>query len=578
MKRKLLTILLGAIAVFACAFGFAGCDLFDTGDTADGKSGGNKECVHTIIYCPAKEATCKETGNTEFWYCNSCGKYFSDEDGKTQIAVRDTTLEKTGHREVTDPAIPATCTTAGKTAGRHCVVCNTVTLAQTVVPAGHKIVIIPAVPATCTRAGKTEGQSCSVCNKVIVSQHIVEPAKHKEVIDEGVEATCTEDGKTEGSHCSACDEILVAQERIPAGHTEVTDERVEATCTENGKTEGKHCSACDEVLVAQEVIPAGHKEVIDPAVEATCLASGLTEGKHCSRCKEVLIAQTVIPQTDHVRVTDSAVGATCSAEGKTEGEHCSVCNTIFTAQQVIEKLPHSGSGKLCTACGALMVAATEGLTFAEKTLTITRRAAYSGSVDITGPGSAGTVTIVGYEVTGGVDVRGELIIPESHNDKPVLGIRDSAFRSNTQIRSVTVPNGVRYIGIEAFAYCTTIREVHLADSVEEIGVSAFRGCTYLYVDFKCPKNLTKVTDKLFSGNTALKQVIICGNVTEVSLTAFTDCTALTDIYFEGTQERWDQVKRSWNNVNPTINFYSETEPTESGNFWHYVDGVATKWN
>ncbi len=25
-------------------------------------------------------------------------------------------------------------------------------------------------------------------------------------------------------------------------------------------------------------------------------------------------------------------------------------------------------------------------------------------------------------------------------------------------------------------------------------------------------------------------------------------------------------------------FYSETKPTNTGNYWHYVDGVATKWS
>jgi hypothetical protein len=24
-------------------------------------------------------------------------------------------------------------------------------------------------------------------------------------------------------------------------------------------------------------------------------------------------------------------------------------------------------------------------------------------------------------------------------------------------------------------------------------------------------------------------------------------------------------------------YYSETEPTEPGNYWHYVDGVPTPW-
>ena len=44
-----------------------------------------------------------------------------------------------GHTEVVDSAVAATCTTDGKTAGKHCGSCNTVIVAQTAIPAsGHK--------------------------------------------------------------------------------------------------------------------------------------------------------------------------------------------------------------------------------------------------------------------------------------------------------------------------------------------------------------------------------------------------------------------------------------------------------
>ena len=35
--------------------------------------------------------------------------------------------------------------------------------------------------------------------------------------------------------------------------------------------------------------------------------------------------------------------------------------------------------------------------------------------------------------------------------------------------------------------------------------------------------------------------------------------------------RNDEIK------NATIYFYSETAPTEPGNYWRYVDGVPTPW-
>ena len=119
----------------------------------------------------------------------------------------------------------------------------------------HNAVTDKAVPATCTKAGKTEGSHCSVCGQVIVAQKTVDAKGHKEETDRAVDATCEKTGKTEGAHCKVCGEILVAQETVKAkGHTPVTDKTVPATFKAAGKTEGSHCSTCGKVLVAQKTV------------------------------------------------------------------------------------------------------------------------------------------------------------------------------------------------------------------------------------------------------------------------------------------------------------------------------------
>ena len=54
---------------------------------------------HTnLVKTDAKQATHLAEGNTEYWYCDGCNKYFSDEDGTKEIALADTVLPKlTGH-------------------------------------------------------------------------------------------------------------------------------------------------------------------------------------------------------------------------------------------------------------------------------------------------------------------------------------------------------------------------------------------------------------------------------------------------------------------------------------------------
>ena len=260
------------------------------------------------------------------------------------------------HTEVIDEAVEATCTTEGKTEGKHCSECNEVIVAQQTVPAkGHTEVVDEAVEATCTTEGKTEGKHCSVCNEVIVAQQTVPANGHTEAVDAAVDATCTTAGKTEGKHCSVCNEVIVAQQTVPAkGHTEAVDKAVAPTCTVDGKTEGKHCSDCNEVLVAQQTVPAnGHTEAVDAAVEATCTATGKTEGKHCSVCNDVLVAQQIVPAKGHTEVVDAAVEATCTATGLTEGKHCSVCKTVIVEQTEVPVKNHIYDNKydaFCNVC------------------------------------------------------------------------------------------------------------------------------------------------------------------------------------------------------------------------------------
>ena len=65
---------------------------------------------HKLTHTPAKAATCTEDGNIEYWYCDVCGKYFSDAGSKTEITLADTVIKATGH-SYTD----GKCTVCGAT-------------------------------------------------------------------------------------------------------------------------------------------------------------------------------------------------------------------------------------------------------------------------------------------------------------------------------------------------------------------------------------------------------------------------------------------------------------------------------
>ncbi len=88
-------------------------------------------------------------------------------------------VKATGHKEVANKPVSATCTSTGLTRGSYCSVCKVVLEEQQVVPkTDHTVVVDHAVSATCTSTGLTEGSHCSVCSTVIVKQQVVSKTSH----------------------------------------------------------------------------------------------------------------------------------------------------------------------------------------------------------------------------------------------------------------------------------------------------------------------------------------------------------------------------------------------------------------
>ena len=88
---------------------------------------------HKLEKVSAKEATCTESGNNEYYSCSVCNKVFKT-DKTTESTLKAETLGALGHIIVADAAVPATVSDTGKTAGSHCSVCNDVIVAQKVIP------------------------------------------------------------------------------------------------------------------------------------------------------------------------------------------------------------------------------------------------------------------------------------------------------------------------------------------------------------------------------------------------------------------------------------------------------------
>ena len=107
-----------------------------------------------------KQPTCTSEG-TAIKTCTKCNATVTEK------------LPAKGHTAVTDKGYPATCTTAGKTDGSHCSVCNTVIKVQTVINAtGHKSSgwIVDKTASIGVKGSKHK--ECTVCKKVLETAEI----------------------------------------------------------------------------------------------------------------------------------------------------------------------------------------------------------------------------------------------------------------------------------------------------------------------------------------------------------------------------------------------------------------------
>ncbi|MGM9972298.1 MAG: leucine-rich repeat protein, partial [Anaeroplasmataceae bacterium] len=170
------------------------------------------------------------------------------------------------------------------------------------------------------------------------------------------------------------------------------------------------------------------------------------------------------------------------------------------------------------------------------------------------------------------------------------GVATKQYRSNYSyayiiyyipktLKSVTVLGGNILYG--AFYNCSNIEEIVIGEEVTSIGKYAFYNCSNL-TSVIIPSSVTIIDNCAFYGCSSLTSVTFAegSQLTSIGSSAFYNCTNLTTVYHTGTSSDWSNISIGDNNsplTNATIYYYSESEPTETGNYWHYVDGVVTIW-
>lgn len=87
--KKPATCTEAGVTTYTATVEFNGNTYTDTKDVADIPAIG-----HKLTKTEAKAPTSTDTGNIEYWYCEVCNKYFSDEKAEHEITLEDTIIAK----------------------------------------------------------------------------------------------------------------------------------------------------------------------------------------------------------------------------------------------------------------------------------------------------------------------------------------------------------------------------------------------------------------------------------------------------------------------------------------------------
>ena len=122
----------------------------------------------------------------------------------------------------------------------------------------------------------------------------------------------------------------------------------------------------------------------------------------------------------------------------------------------------------------------------------------------------------------------------------VVRIQPSAFKNNSTVRKITLPEGLKFIGSSAFTGCSLLSELCIPSSVEYVERDAFLGCKSLTGLTVHPGNSSYCMKDGALYNADMTELIWCSpavggpfsipeTVKSVSQTAMSDCSDITSL-------------------------------------------------
>ena len=416
---------------------------------------------HLLTKTEAKDATCSESGNKEYWTCEHCGKYFLSDDTNPETA-------------------------------------KAIELSETVIPASHKLTKVEAKAATCSEDGNKEYWTCEHCGKYFLSDdtnpetakaveqsETVISVSHKLTKVEAKDATCAEDGNKEYWTCEHCKKYFLSDDTNPetAKAVELSETVIPALKHKNATTRGAseptetspgysgdlYCPDCDTV------VEKGYTYWIEDNLTWKLYEDGTLNISGTGAMKDYNADDNPSPAYNNSKVKKIVIEKGVTSVGDYAFRSCNNLTSIMISNSVTS----IGNSAFFYCTSLTSVTIPDNVTSIEN-----YAFAYTGLKSITIPDS---VTNIGNYAFAGCKDLTSITIPDS-----VTSIGNYAFYNCSSLTSITIPDSVTSIGNSAFVGCKNLTSITIPDSVTSIGESTFKYCSNLKtISLSCKSSLKR---------------------------------------------------------------------------------------
>ena len=581
---------------------------------------------HLLTKTAAKAATCSESGNKAYWTCEHCGKHFLSDDANpataTAVELSETVISAS-HKLTKVEAKDATCTESGNKEYWTCEHCKkyflsddtnpetakAVEQSETILPAlNHKNAIIQnASEPNGTKPGYSGDRYCPDCNTVLEKGYTywIEDNLTWKLYEDGtlnISGTGAMKNYSYSNNKSpACSNLSVTSIVIEEGVTSIGDYAFEncdnltsITIPENVEIIGKgafySCDNLKDVTLQDGVkiiertafiwcgnltnivlpnsitsigdwafkdctsltsikIPSSVTSIDDPFYNCSSLktisldcGSSLKRTDFGKQADLVSYTPHTLIKTEAKPVTDDESGNkeywTCSHCGKyflsddtnpetataVELSEIIICNhknaELRNASEPTETSPGYSGDLYCPDCDKVL---EKGYTYWIED-NLTWKLYEDGTLNISGKGAMKDY-IYGNNKS---PARLNLSVTSIVIEEGVTSIGDYAFENCDNLTSITIPGNVESIGEDAFYNCDNLTDVTLQDGVKSIGRSAFIWCNNL-TNIVLPNSVTSIGYFAFKDCTSLTSIKIPSSVTSMDSKAFYNCSSLETI-------------------------------------------------